>query len=425
MLTWRKFVDGMMPVILIIFSLVTVGCLYHWIKSNFILSGADEGLFTEIIGILITVFLIDRLRSLSERNRYRRNLIRQARSKSNPIAIDAIEIIRDEKWLDEKSIRLLEGKNLSGAALNYANLRKAYLNRTVLSHSTLEETDMRDSILTDVQFNGASLIRTRFSGANLAGASFIESSLEACQFKVDLETDENDAKLQDDEKKAVFEKSTLKDITFEGMSLKNISFKDAKKIQNVKFDRANLYGINFSGAHFERTSFIKSQLERADFRESNAQDIISFEGAKLHSAHIENRFFLNTKFNEAKLIGAHCNGVTFQGCDLRGTDFTAAILAGVKFNKVTFAGNTVMPDGETLKSMLDKCSDESSLDRETQFIKLIMTYLIDQIAVESIDDSYFSLNENDKIKLDKAEFRSPPKINLAPSSLDIGDSEDE
>lgn len=201
MLTWRKFVDGMMPVILIIFSLVTVGCLYHWIKSNFILSGADEGLFTEIIGILITVFLIDRLRSLSERNRYRRNLIRQARSKSNPIAIDAIEIIRDEKWLDEKSIRLLEGKNLSGAALNYANLRKAYLNRTVLSHSTLEETDMRDSILTDVQFNGASLIRTRFSGANLAGASFIESSLEACQFKVDLETDENDAKLQDDEKK--------------------------------------------------------------------------------------------------------------------------------------------------------------------------------------------------------------------------------
>ena len=398
------------------------GVSIFYLLGRFVLplQGPDEGLFTEIVGILITVLLFGRWIAINDQERYKKSLIRQARSRANSNAIDAIETIREEGWLEEEGISLLEGRNLSGADLSGVNLRNAYLLGTQFNgKAKLDRADFSGSHLGNAQFIGAQLSETVFVSADLVGADFREATLEKCQFKVNRETyDENDAQLRNNETEAVFERSILKSVTFEGMSLDNISFKDAQ-IEDVNFNSAHLYKADFSGVRFTKTEFFDAYLERADFSKSNTSDIRSFKKAILHSTDFKECAFIGTRLDKAELKGAFCNETIFQRCNLQGTIFETAILIDATFIEVEFDGDTILPNGKTCRTIWAECVDacNSNQEAEVHFRDLVMRYLLDEVRMKTIDKSFYLVTADYKIRLDTAEFRLP-KTHLPTSPLD-------
>ena len=114
-----------------------------------------SGIWPEILSTCVAVALIYRLDrwrdNVRETQRLKRDLLWQVKSRSNEMAIGAIDRLRYEGWL--------EGENglLAGADLSETNLAQANL-------------------------NDANLKGTDFTGANLEGATFIRSELENSSF---------------------------------------------------------------------------------------------------------------------------------------------------------------------------------------------------------------------------------------------------
>jgi hypothetical protein len=117
--------------------------------------GYRTNLYTEFIGMGITVLIIDFLNNRREREHEKRMLIAQLGSLSNEASQDAARILWTRRWLTDGSMR---GAKLTLADLTYA--------------------DMGASDLRDVTFVGASLMRARLWASKLQGANFEGADLE-------------------------------------------------------------------------------------------------------------------------------------------------------------------------------------------------------------------------------------------------------
>lgn len=74
-----------------------IGLLIGWSANldNWFL----DGFWAEGLGIVITVLLIERVQAWRNREEYKKQLVRQARSRSNDIAISAVDELRGNGWL--------------------------------------------------------------------------------------------------------------------------------------------------------------------------------------------------------------------------------------------------------------------------------------------------------------------------------------
>lgn len=146
--------------------------------------GYATNLYTEILSIAITVFIIN---GLAERREVRRRLMGEAGSQSNEAAKRAITDLRQRGWLSGEDGLLqrtdlrranlqdarLENANLQRVNLLEANLRDAYLWFANLQGAHLQNADLQDARLT-----GADLQRAFLHGANLKGANLWEANLQ-------------------------------------------------------------------------------------------------------------------------------------------------------------------------------------------------------------------------------------------------------
>lgn len=363
---YKKKNDREKKVIVFAAGLVIVMMLYYSGKYLLRFSGSDEGLFVEIIGILITVLLIERLRAIDDTKRYRQKLVHQARSKSNSNAIDAIDLIRYEKWLlKDESPQILSGTNLSGADLTGANLRKANLKATQFNdNARLDKADLRDALLRNASFVGAQLNETDFRGADLAGVIFSDATLSCCIFRADRDkSDETHATLYD-EKEAMqvmfnnakligcirydkdgnkidrdFSDLKLNGANFDNASLENIHFKRAELV-GCRFIRTSFTDVVFDESHLEETVFVSIDKDnRPRFKQVSS---ISFKSAHLNDADLRYLSFVDVDFTDAKLFDTKCQNASFSG----GTKFqmanlTRALLTDTIFDNVQFDGRTV------------------------------------------------------------------------------------
>ena len=169
-------------------------------------------LATEALGIAATVFIIDRIYAHRDRERQReqaqreeerrreqaqreeerrteelkRQLICDARSRSNDKAITAVEMLRDKGWL-EGDDGLLKGANLSSANLKGANLEDANLQKSILTIAELQDAELYYAKLQRAMLLQANLQRAKFYKANLTGAVLINADLtEASLLGADL-----------------------------------------------------------------------------------------------------------------------------------------------------------------------------------------------------------------------------------------------
>jgi hypothetical protein len=110
------------------------------------LSELVQGLLPEAAGILVTVIVIDQLnRRRDTRNAIKQlqeQLVRDASSRVNDVAINAIHQMRKRNWLEGDNNGLLSGTDLRGANLQGADLRDANLQGAKLFGAELQGADL-------------------------------------------------------------------------------------------------------------------------------------------------------------------------------------------------------------------------------------------------------------------------------------------
>jgi hypothetical protein len=157
-------------------------------------------LYTSLLSILVTVFVIDFLNRRRDERREVRQLQQQlvcdASSISNETAKNAIHQLQKRDWLEGEDGLLkrmnLENANLAEANLSSANLAEANLSSANLaeanlnlanlegvdfSHAYLKGTILAFAHLKEAALNQANLKRANLVGAYLKGATLIQANL--------------------------------------------------------------------------------------------------------------------------------------------------------------------------------------------------------------------------------------------------------
>lgn len=163
--------------------LVLVGV---WIGSLLFTEGYSTNIYTEMLSIFVTILVIDRLNEWRNIQQLKKQLTREASSRDNSTALNAIDWLRAEKWLtiDDDSLLMgtkLSRANLENAYLYEANLKNSNLYKCDLSHADLSRANMIDTFLHRAILDHTSLFNTDFRRAalgsvSLRGAKYIETA---------------------------------------------------------------------------------------------------------------------------------------------------------------------------------------------------------------------------------------------------------
>lgn len=158
--------------------------------------GTYGNVSSELMGIGVTVLLIDTIYRYREKRLLKAQLIRQMRSRDNVTAIQALEDYHANGWLKDDALQgaQLSGANLSGTGLlQGANLKETRLIGANISSTNLYETIFEQAILNEATFQGsdlplasfvnAQLIRTDLRGTVLQGARFQSAVLQGADLE--------------------------------------------------------------------------------------------------------------------------------------------------------------------------------------------------------------------------------------------------
>ena len=111
------------------------------------------------------------------------------------------------------------------------------------------------------------------------------------------------------------EAANLSDTKFDGTSF------EAAKLGSSNFEKASLQGVNFYMAGIEKTSFIGADLSYA-----------TLACANWYSTRKE------TRHPKVSFRGANLSNATMNGADLRGSDFSEAIVVEADFDNTELSG---------------------------------------------------------------------------------------
>lgn len=211
--------------------------------------------FGVAVSVVITVFVIDRIydRRAEERQteELKRRLVREAGSRSNDLAIVAIDELQNRGWLEGDN-SLLKEVDLYKAELQKANLSYCNLVRTVFYMANLQEANLAGSNLYEALFDNANLQRAQLLGADLRNAHLSQ------------------AKLQDSE---------LYETNLTGAAL-----------IGTQFQRAFLDATELRGADLRYADFTDATMTHADLRGADVMDA-NFTGANLMGARLPDGSF--------------------------------------------------------------------------------------------------------------------------------------
>lgn len=273
-------------------------------KDGYAMNVVTEG-FGVAVSVLITVLVIDRLNERRDEQRrieeLKQRLVREAGSRSNDVAIAAIEQLCENGWLKGKSGLLkksrLRSANLRGVNLSKANLQSANCNEVILRHATLDNARFRNALMIDADLRGAHATESDWRRAKLWNAQIQESCMIAANFT------------------------------------------------NADLSCANLQGADLRAANLKGTKFYRSNLCGADLGKVDLRGawlwLGDFSEANLWSANLQGADMFLANLSDAILVAA----------DLKGADIRCANLQGAQLFEPAFIDerlvqqNAILPDG--------------------------------------------------------------------------------
>lgn len=263
-------------------ALVLIGV---WIGSLLFGEGYAANVYTEVLGVLVTIAILDRLNVWRENQRLKMRLVRETGSQSSETARVALDWIRAEGWLAGED-GLLQGAMLDGANLEDADLQHANLNATQLRSANLKGAHLENANLSEAQLKTANLDGAFLQYANLEGANL------------------GTAKLPDSH------------LRMARLANAHLRYADLQ--------RANLRSANLVEAHLQGANLSDAHLGNADIR----------------GAHLADAILDNAQLANANLRGAHLGFSSLKGANLVGAELTTASL-----DQTQFSTDTTLPDG--------------------------------------------------------------------------------
>lgn len=215
--------------------------------------GYFTNLYTEAIGIAVTVFVLDGLnrwrdRQQSEQDK-KKNLIRNIGSPDNATALNAARELVENRWLQDGCLNgaNLTNANLEGATLYQAKLRAATLAGAILKNASLEESDLEGAVFIKADLHNADLREANLSQAVAQFADFSKAKLEFALMKNAMMTGVNLQQAQLDEADLQFANLAEADLSHADLHHANLEGADlgGAILKGVNFIRANLCDVNF------------------------------------------------------------------------------------------------------------------------------------------------------------------------------------
>ena len=162
----------------------------------------EMNLFTELVGVIVsigfTVLVVDQINERRETERRKEqaqreqekameelkvSLVRNAASRVNQTAVNAIEELRHKGWL-EGDDGLLRNADLIEANLVGADLRGANLEGTWLQKAQLQDSDLSKARLNGARMFGANLREAKLQGTDLTDAKMTHTDLRGAIMKL-------------------------------------------------------------------------------------------------------------------------------------------------------------------------------------------------------------------------------------------------
>lgn len=282
------------------------------------------GFIPEIIGVAVTIKLIEELYNQRETAQRKRELVRQVASKDNRIATNAVAELNDHGWLvgDRGALQKqdLSEADLERARFWYANLRETRMWFTNLKFVEFWNADLSSAELVGVDLTGAKLV-----GANLKGADL--------SFATVTDTDWRNANLSN------------VDLTGFDLSACNLMKADLteSKLEEADFSKAKLWDARMPKADLTRTNFTGADLS-----------FVNATGAQAHATRFADANLRRTNFTDASLRDADFSHARLGGAYFNNADLTGATLEGAilvhrnewhKLLETRFDEKTILPDG--------------------------------------------------------------------------------
>lgn len=209
---------------------------------GFVLFGRDgetgyiTNLYTEVLSISVTAFVIDylnqRREAINREQDAKEQLIRDVSSLVNNVAVNAVHQVHKLGWLTDEN-GILQGSDLQGANLAGASFRTANLANVTLAYANLNDADLW----------GANLIGASLSKASLISANLLKANLQ----NVTLEF-------------ANLENTSLEFAILEGTSLEFANLKGAglggSKLLGTNLYEANMINSDLWGAEFDNNTIL-------------------------------------------------------------------------------------------------------------------------------------------------------------------------
>lgn len=155
------------------------------VMLSVVLNDFYVNLSSELVGIMITVLLIDTFSAIRQTRQEKESLALQMASPNNMFALEAIRILKSKGWHRDGTLwhRNLHYANLAHADLVEVEFRQSILRGANLSDTDCSATHFGHCNLYAVDFENANLTGTVFFGAdlseaNLRGVLFIEHKMD-------------------------------------------------------------------------------------------------------------------------------------------------------------------------------------------------------------------------------------------------------
>ena len=284
-----------------------------WAGSKYFVTEATSywmNLLTEGVGIAITILVIDRLNEYRRAQERKLELFRQAKSRSNNAALEAVDqILHDGLW----DTFLEHYRNNKGLAeLSYVRwsgdieLRGFNLENVNMWYAHLQNTNLKEA-----NFQNSILFHCYLENANLEGANLKNTDLEYNHL----------------------ENANLEDAHLENARLKYTH------LENANLGSANLEHANLSYAHLENANLGHAKLDRAFLRETH------LENARLVETSLKNTQMDFTHLQNADLWEANLENANLWKANFENANLHDAYLRGAKYIESAFFNEkTVLPD---------------------------------------------------------------------------------
>jgi uncharacterized protein YjbI with pentapeptide repeats len=208
-----------------------------------------QGVSTEMIGALVTGFMVFFIVGAGAETDRKAELIRKMGSQINDVALSAAEEMRVSGWLLDGSLR---GADLHGASLPDANMRGVVLSDSQLYEANLQGADMYGANLSNAVMWGINLSDANLIVANMQNTDLISANMSGATLRG---ADLSGAGLFDSD----LSNAELHDANFSGADLESANLSNAN-LFGANLNNANLPGANLSGADLTSADMLGAVL---------------------------------------------------------------------------------------------------------------------------------------------------------------------